>query len=93
MPIYEYNCDQCGHQFEQWQSFQDDPVQVCPNCAQRAVRKVFSSAGIIFKGSGWYITDSRKSNSASGDKPAGESKSDAASSTPEAKSDKPADKK
>ncbi len=60
MPIYEYECDEQGHRFEKWQSVQDEPVRTCPICGG-SVHKVFHPAGIIFKGSGWYITDSRKS--------------------------------
>jgi putative FmdB family regulatory protein len=64
MPTYVYACDSCGAQFEQFQSFKDEPLRTCPKCAS-AVRRVFQPVGIVFKGSGWYITDSRKSGSAS----------------------------
>lgn len=64
MPTYVYACDSCNAQFEQFQSFKDEPVRTCPACAG-AVRRVFQSVGIVFKGSGWYITDSRKSSEAS----------------------------
>lgn len=64
MPTYVYACDACGAQFEQFQSFKDEPVRTCPRCSN-GVRRVFQPVGIVFKGSGWYITDSRKSNSAS----------------------------
>jgi putative FmdB family regulatory protein len=60
MPLYEYECENCGNRFERFQSIQDAPVRQCPNCTG-VVHKVFHPAGIIFKGSGWYITDSRKS--------------------------------
>jgi putative FmdB family regulatory protein len=63
MPTYVYACDSCGAQFEQFQSFKDEPIRTCPRCAN-AVRRVFQPVGIVFKGSGWYITDSRKSSSA-----------------------------
>lgn len=59
MPIYEYECPN-KHRFEKWQSMNDEPIRECPTCGS-AVRKVVHPAGIIFKGSGWYITDSRKS--------------------------------
>ena len=63
MPTYIYSCDECGKQFEQFQSFKDEPLQSCP-CEQRSgVRRVFQPVGIVFKGSGWYINDSRKSGS------------------------------
>ena len=72
MPTYVYACDSCGTQFERFQSFKDEPLRTCPSCAS-AVRRVFQPVGIVFKGSGWYVTDSRKSNSAtvSGDDSAG----------------------
>ena len=59
MPLYDYACDTCGHRFEARQSFSDDPLTVCPEC-QGHIRRVIHPSGIIFKGSGWYITDSRK---------------------------------
>lgn len=60
MPIYEYVCDHCGSRFERIQRFSDDPIRICPDCNTESVRRVLSPAGIIFKGSGWYITDSRQ---------------------------------
>ncbi len=59
MPTYEYQCKTCGHHFERVQRFADDPIKVCPECGAE-VRRVIHPAGVIFKGSGWYITDSRK---------------------------------
>lgn len=59
MPIYEYICKDCGYDFERLQSFSDDPLETCPEC-EGSVRRVISAAGVIFKGSGWYITDSRR---------------------------------
>ncbi|MEN9935739.1 MAG: hypothetical protein RLZZ387_2318 [Chloroflexota bacterium] len=64
MPTYVYACDSCGAQFEKFQSFKDEPERTCPRCS-KDVRRVFQPVGIVFKGSGWYITDSRKSESAS----------------------------
>src|SRR5262245_18223335 len=61
MPTYVYACDTYGAQFEQFQSFKDEPLRTCPSCAS-AVRRVFQPVGIVFKGSGWHITDSRKSS-------------------------------
>ena len=58
MPTYEYQCKTCGHQFEQTQRFSDPPLTECPKCSG-AVRRMIFPAGVIFKGSGWYITDSR----------------------------------
>ena len=62
MPIYEYECENCGVRFDRLQSMQADPVRQCPECSGQ-VHKVMHAAGIIFKGSGWYITDSKKSTS------------------------------
>ena|SRR5215471_7659498 len=59
MPLYEYECDACGHRFEKIQKFSDAPVETCPKCGG-AVHKVLSSPAIQFKGSGWYITDYAK---------------------------------
>jgi putative FmdB family regulatory protein len=62
MPIYEYLCESCGHRFDVRQNFADDPLTECTECGA-PVRRVLHPAGVIFKGSGWYINDSRKSPS------------------------------
>jgi putative FmdB family regulatory protein len=61
VPTYQYACTECGHAFEQFQSFTDDALTVCPECTGR-LRKVFNAVGVVFKGSGFYRTDSRSSN-------------------------------
>jgi putative FmdB family regulatory protein len=71
VPTYQYRCTECGEDLEVVQKFSDEPLTVCPAC-QGALRKVFSPVGIVFKGSGFYRTDSRKgsesgSGSGSGD--------------------------
>ncbi len=63
MPTYQYACTACGHRLEAVQSFTDSPLTECPECAGR-LRKLFSSVGIVFKGSGFYRTDSRSDSSA-----------------------------
>lgn len=63
MPTYQYRCSECGHAFEQVQSFSDDALTVCPEC-NGVLRKVFNSVGVVFKGSGFYKTDSRSSSTA-----------------------------
>ncbi|NTV62874.1 MAG: zinc ribbon domain-containing protein [Oscillochloris sp.] len=63
MPTYVYACDSCGKQFEKFQSFKDEPLTVCPCGQEGKVRRVIQPAGIVFKGSGWYINDSRGSSS------------------------------
>ena len=56
MPIYEYQCSSCAHRFDLKQSIKDDPIKECPRCG-KSVTKLISSPAIMFKGSGWYITD------------------------------------
>ena len=71
MPTYQYSCTECGHFFEQFQSFSEDSLTVCPECQGR-LRKVFNAVGVVFKGSGFYRTDSRSaSTSTDSGKPAG----------------------
>jgi putative FmdB family regulatory protein len=60
MPTYEYACTKCGHQFEALQSFTDEAITECPEC-KGEVQKVYSNVGVVFKGSGFYKTDSRTS--------------------------------
>ena len=61
MPTYEYRCEQCGNQFERFQSMKDEPVKTCPGCGG-AVRRLFGTgAAVIFKGSGFHATDYPKS--------------------------------
>ena len=62
LPTYQYSCTECGHFFEQFQSFSEDSLTVCPECDGR-LRKVFNAVGVVFKGSGFYRTDSRASSS------------------------------
>jgi putative FmdB family regulatory protein len=63
MPTYQYACTACEHQFEAIQSFSDDSLTICPEC-KGEIRKVYTAVGVVFKGSGFYKTDSAKSNSA-----------------------------
>ena len=98
MPTYQYACTACGEQHEAVQAFSDAPLTECPACGG-ALRKVFSAVGVVFKGSGFYKTDSRSSakkesaGSSSGDgasSTAPAAKSDAGSSTPVKTESKPA---
>ncbi|HMO03962.1 MAG TPA: zinc ribbon domain-containing protein [Kiritimatiellia bacterium] len=59
MPTYEYACQKCGYEFEKFQSIKDEPVKRCPTCKGKVVKKFSSGAGLLFKGSGFYITDYR----------------------------------
>jgi putative FmdB family regulatory protein len=76
MPTYEYVCSKCGHHFEKFQSMRDEPLKKCPKCSKAALKRLIGGgAGLIFKGSGFYITDYKN-------KPP--SKSEAAESKPAA---------
>jgi len=65
MPIYQYHCRNCGANIEKMQSVSAAPLVECPECHHPTLQKVLQPAGIIFKGSGWYVTDSRKSSASS----------------------------
>jgi len=58
MPTYAYQCQECGHAFDAFQKFSDDPLTACPQCEGR-IRRVIHPTPVVFKGSGWYITDSK----------------------------------
>jgi putative FmdB family regulatory protein len=87
MPIYTYKCETCGIQFEQQQSFSDQPLTRCPECKKKSLRKVYTPVGIVFKGSGFYATDHHS--------PSGQAPSAQSEAKPENSSigDKSADKK
>ncbi|MCL2442481.1 MAG: zinc ribbon domain-containing protein [Treponema sp.] len=61
MPTYEYECKSCSHNFEIFQSMSDQPLKDCPECGKEIRRLIFGGAGVIFKGSGFYVTDKGKS--------------------------------
>jgi putative FmdB family regulatory protein len=90
MPLYEYECPACGHRFERIQKFSDSPLAECPKCGKKKLDKLVSSPAIKFKGSGFYINDYAKKDTASTEKtsskdektkPADSSKPAAASSS------------
>jgi putative FmdB family regulatory protein len=83
MPLYEYRCRSCDHQFEIQQSFSDDALTVCPEC-QGELRKVFNPVGIAFKGSGFYKNDSRSSSSSGSSTTSGTSESSSSTKEPAA---------
>jgi putative FmdB family regulatory protein len=99
MPLYEYQCEVCGHRFEVIQKYADAPIDTCPRC-NGVVRKLFSSPAIQFKGTGWYVTDYARAgksdpgasgaSSAKSDSGGAESKGDSKS---ESKSDTKSDAK
>ena len=86
LPTYQYACTECGHAFEQFQSFTDDALTVCPECEGR-LRKVFNAVGVVFKGSGFYRTDSRTdgksatTSSSTSDSSSGEKKAETKTET------------
>jgi putative FmdB family regulatory protein len=84
MPIYEYQCDQCGHQLEVIQKISDAALRECPQCKQPALRKLVSAAGFRLKGGGWYETDFK------GDRKRNVAQSDSDKSKKTADSSKPA---
>lgn len=57
MPTYEYQCEKCGKQFDEFQSIKSEPVANCPDCSSECKRKFSAGGGIIFKGSGFYVND------------------------------------
>ncbi len=85
MPIYEYECEACGHTFEAFQKMVDDPLKECPECKKQALKKLISASAFRLKGDGWYETDFKtgskknlagKESSKPDDKPASEAKSE-----------------
>ena len=85
MPTYQYECISCGHQFELFQSFSDEAIKICPEC-NGEVKKVYSAVGVVFKGSGFYKTDSSNSSSSSNKGNTGESGKTSKSGKNESKS-------
>lgn len=94
MPIYEYRCDDCGHELEKMQKISDAPLTDCPACGKPALKKLISAAGFRLKGGGWYETDFKKGNKKnlheSGEKK--DSAKSGGSGTKESKTEKPASK-
>ncbi len=85
MPTYEYQCDGCEHNFDEFQMFSEEPLKKCPQCGKNKLRRVFGAgAAVIFKGSGFYQTDYRSESytkAAQADKDAGKGTSDKKEST------------
>jgi putative FmdB family regulatory protein len=88
MPIYAYKCDTCEHRFEVRQRFSDDPLTECPRC-EGEIRRVITQVGLVFKGSGFYVTDNRNGKSNGKMNGAAKSKSETESDS-KPKSDKSA---
>ncbi|MGA9531883.1 MAG: FmdB family zinc ribbon protein [Anaerolineales bacterium] len=93
MPIYAYRCESCGVQFDRHQKFSDDTLVECPECGEPALHKLIQPVGIVFKGSGFYVTDNRSASNggretsvtSSSDKNGKKDSAAAESSKPEAK--------
>ncbi len=90
MPTYDYECDGCGHEFEQFQRISEDPLKKCPECKKNKLRRLFGTgAAVVFKGSGFYQTDYRSESYKKGAESAKKAESDG---TSDAKSDSKTDK-
>jgi putative FmdB family regulatory protein len=90
MPTYEYECKTCGHTFDVFQNMSDEPVKVCPQCGKEVRRLINGGTGIIFKGSGFYVTDKNKGSAGVSSKakkdnktPAADAKAESPGSAPE----------
>lgn len=68
MPIYEYRCGGCGHEFEEWQGINDEPVKKCPSCRARRVERLVSATSFQLKGGGWYVSEYGKGSGGAGKK-------------------------
>ena len=90
MPTYEYKCDACGYEFEAFQSISEAPIDICPVCNEHVHRVINGGAGLIFKGSGFYITDYKHAHSSGGGNGNGKAKhvpKDAAKTKDDSKKD------
>jgi len=85
MPTYEYQCQKCGLKFERFQNIKEEPIRKCPECSGSVKKLIGAGAGIIFKGSGFYITDYRSENYKKAEKNEKEPASDAKSTNSETK--------
>ncbi len=74
MPTYQYRCKSCSYEFEEIQKFSDDPLVKCPSCRKNKLVRIIGGAGLVFKGSGFYLTD-YKNTSGKGDTPTASSTS------------------
>ena len=93
MPIYTYECEECGVRFDKRQKFSDDPIAICPECTGD-IHRVTQPVGIVFKGSGWYVKDSKgKNNLAVSAKKDGESDNGSTGDKSDAKTDTKSEKK
>lgn len=89
MPIYEYLCEKCGHEFEREQRITEDPVKTCPKCRAKKVRRLISRTAFVLKGSGWYSDLYSSAKPEGGDK---KESSDSPGTAPEAKAEPKSEK-
>ena len=96
MPTYDYRCEECGHEFELFQSITARPVRVCPSCRRRKVKRLIGrGAAVLFKGSGFYTTDYRSAGykeAAKKDKQSGETKAEPKKASDSSGGEKPTEK-
>ncbi len=87
MPVYEYECSACGHQFEEWQKISDEPIKTCPKCKKKKVQKLISQTAFHLKGGGWYkdlyssTSGSKKDSDSGGSDSSSSSKSESKAET------------
>lgn len=87
MPTYEYLCNECSHRFEEFQSITAAPLESCPKCKGKVHRLISPGNGLIFKGSGFYITDYKNAGNSSQSQTKGETKSETKEAKPDTKTD------
>lgn len=93
MPLYEYQCNNCGHRFEKIVKFSDEPLKVCPQCGKETIEQLLSAPATHFKGGGWYVTDYARKSSAPSSSGNSDKKSDVSASSTDSKSESKAESK
>jgi putative FmdB family regulatory protein len=73
MPTYQYRCSSCGHEFEEFQTMSEDPIELCPACGKKTQRLISGGTGFILKGSGFYSNDYKKKETKKSDSDSGDS--------------------
>jgi putative FmdB family regulatory protein len=81
MPLYEYECEACGHRLEIIQKFSDGPPDACPKCGKGPLQRLLSSPAIQFKGTGWYVTDYASKGKSGGESKPASDKADSGTAT------------
>jgi putative FmdB family regulatory protein len=91
VPLYEYQCNNCGHRFEKIVKFSDEPLKVCPQCGKETIEQLLSAPATHFKGGGWYVTDYARKNSAPSSSGNSDKKPDVSASSSDSKSESKSD--